>query len=152
MQVHILNPNLIPKADFLAGYNLLYGTQPHADSVPILFPADPCLGNDDPHTGDEGNDPYHAYALEGAEAFYHPVGVITSADGPSVWMSSVSAAPGRSYSETNSFRESARLQLASQWFRVSDDVSDETVWSSTLGIDYDSANSAWMDAGSTTDP
>jgi len=152
MEAHILNPNLIPKNDFMDSCHDLYSTQTNADSVPIAFPNDPLLGNDDLGYFAQDNNPYSPWHDPSKPIVDHEIGFIASADGPSVWMTDIAAASGRTYRQTDSFREFARLQLPSKWFRISENIE----WSTTLKIEYDPAsipqNPKWKNNGSTTTP
>jgi hypothetical protein len=152
MQVHMRNPQGIPKIDFPGTYPSPYSGQPQADSIPIFFPSDSLVGNDDAGASDENNNPYAQYSDPAKPALHHNVGFITSTDAPSIWMSDIAADQGRTFEETDSFREFARLQLPSKWFRISEDVE----WSTTLKIKYSVSstpqNPNWDNDGSTSTP
>jgi len=144
MQIRIKNPDSIPHDDFLSGFNSLYDGQPKNDSTPVAFPGNPVVGNDDVFPEWKNNNPYQQFAEPGHEPLHHDIGSITSADGPFSVMSSISAAPGRTYEETDSFREFARLQLPSGWFRISENLE----WNIALKIKCDQNSNQWTDDGS----
>ncbi len=154
MKITIKNPGLIPWSNFSYDQNDLDATQQpaaQAISVPIQFPTDPVMGNDDvgreDHVAvDEDNYPYlkcNKFLLK------HEIGQVTSVDMPNSYISNVAGTENMEYEELDHFREFVRLKLPphpdnenSGWFRVSDYVD----WKFEMKLKFVAGK--WQDNGS----
>ena len=116
VQYRIVNPGLKPKGKFSSGFGTLYDTQPNADSIPIPFPTDDVIGNDDSSFADEDDDPYNA----ATGILAHAIGEISSHDTPTTWIPEAGSSNGDTLEEYDYFGEFARLEIGSRWYRVSD--------------------------------
>jgi hypothetical protein len=109
----------------------LWTGQPVATATPESYPSDPALGNDDTTTTDpENNDPY----TNG--------GKIDAHDEPTTTMRNSTGANGDTFERRYHFIEFLRLNLGSQWLRISDDYP----W--RVHFKYKRVGGVWTDDGS----
>ena len=140
VKYRIVNPGLKPKGKFSSGFGSLYDGQPQADSIAVQFPTDTVIGNDDSGFGDEENHPYSA----ATGSIPHGVGEISSFDGPSIWIPEAGSSNGHTLEEHDLFGEFARLNIGSNWYRISSFVDWKTVAKLSM------QNGQWSDGGCST--
>lgn len=159
LEVTVINPNLIPKANFPALPE--YANQPKAQDVPVPFPNDPVEGNDDPGGAgllDEDSNPYAAFQDPTRPNLAHQIGQISCSDRPEIAFLNSMGVQGSTLAIVANFKEFARLNLIPKgtngadgegWYRIS----DHTLWHYVMAATYGehSAGSGifrWVDSGS----
>jgi hypothetical protein len=126
VRVKILNPNLYTKPQLSPNPGHIHDSQPAATDIPEDYPSTPIalidtIGNDDISTDDgppghgEDNDPYNI-----------DIGQLKGLDEPAAVMFDSTGSDGDTIEYRYHFREFARLNLGSTWYRISDPVAWRT--------------------------
>lgn len=140
VKIKIINPQLYPvtKLSKIAG-NLL-DNQPLAEDIPVLYPSDITIGNDDTSSlDDEDNNPYEKCELPNA---IHEVGEIASTDRPSALMRNSTGIDGDKFEDRYHFGEFTRLLVGDKWY-VTSEMFD---W--RMHVKFIRITGAWEDDGS----
>jgi hypothetical protein len=159
LEVTVVNPNLIPKANFPELPE--YANQPKAQDVPVPFPNDPVQGNDDPGgVGflDEDANPYVAFQDQIRVDLSHQIGQISCNDRPEFTFLNSMGIQGSILSIVANYKEFARLNLVAAgnnaadgegWYRISDHMLWHHVMAATYGEHpTGSGTFRWVDSGS----
>lgn len=117
-------------ADLVSGW-VLDNIQPGVN-IPVSYPTDDTLGNDDYRTDDEDDDPYNGP---------YP-GKLQGADIPAWGMRNTTGVDGDTFEQRLHAQEFARLELLGSWFRISDFV----LW--RFHEKFEHVNGAWVNNGS----
>ena len=117
IKAKVINPHLYGPTDLDEVPGTLWNNQTVASDIPVSFPSDDRIGNDDTSTGDEDNDPYSASSKLNNT---HAVGEITSTDAPNQLMRHSTGADGDSFELRYHFREFSRILIGDEWYRCSD--------------------------------
>ncbi|MEM0965542.1 MAG: hypothetical protein AAGJ81_05280, partial [Verrucomicrobiota bacterium] len=139
-RVKILNPHRYPveRLDIIPGF--LWDNQPIEEDIPVTFPDDERVGNDDGDTGDEDNNPYQS---TDRSMLAHGIGEISSFDIPVNPFRNSTGSDGDTFEIRYHFGEFSRLLIGSDWYRISDYLD----WRIHFKIEKE--NGVWIDDGST---
>ncbi len=139
LRLKILNPNGIAKSWFPKVKGPVFDGQPKMDVIVAEFPNDGKVGNDDPYTTGQDNNPYLATRKENLA---HGKGEISSTDIPNTYMFGEAGNEGDTYEMRAQFGEFARLLIGGNWYKIS----DYTNWK--LHMKFLHANFLWHNNGS----
>jgi len=138
----VLNPSLYTKDHLPRMIGTCWDKQPSAEDIPVSYPADLRLGNDDALTEDEENNPYKT--CESAD-LAHAVGEITSLDSPRIVLRNSTGVDGNTFEIREHFGEFARLLIGGTWFRISEPFE----W--RVHFKFKRVSGAWVNDGSDSD-
>ncbi len=159
LEVTVVNPNLIPKANFPELPE--YANQPKVQDVPIPFPNDLVQGNDDPGGAgflDEDSNPYVAFQDQLRPDLTHQIGQISCSDRPEFKFLNSMGVQGSTLAIVANFKEFARLNLIPEgkdagdgegWYRIS----EHSLWHHVMAATYGehptgSGTFRWVDSNS----
>jgi len=108
----------------------LLANQPLPEAVVLNSPSNDAEGNDDWSPDEDSGNPYEAFTSVGTPEDSHAIGELTSTDRPSSSISDSGFAINETFEEKDSFREFARLNIGTKWYRISDFVN----WHFTLKV------------------
>ncbi len=141
IKAKVLNPKLYGKDKLDDVPGVLWNAQPTAQDIPVAFPGDGRIGNDDTTVGDEDCDPY---ASSSATHKSHAIGEISSTDFPNQLLRNSTGSDGDTFELRYHFGEFSRILIGNNWYRVSDFFD----WRAHFKLKRQTG--AWADDGSDT--
>ncbi|NJK91146.1 MAG: hypothetical protein HC904_04505 [Blastochloris sp.] len=117
IKAKVLNPHLYGKDKLDVVPGVLWDKQPIASDLPVSFPSDDRIGNDDTTPSDEENNPYAASTKSHNN---HGIGEITSTDAPNHLLRHSTGSDGQTFELRYHFGEFARVMIGNRWYRCSD--------------------------------
>jgi hypothetical protein len=117
IRAKVLNPHLYGKDKLDVVPGVLWNNQPITSDLPVSFPSNELIGNDDTTPGDEENNPY---AASSKSHNAHAIGEITSTDAPNHLLRHSTGSDGHTFELRYHFGEFARVLIADRWYRCSD--------------------------------
>lgn len=110
IRIKVFNPNLFTKDQLDRVFGAVWDNQPVAVDIPASYPLDEVKGTDDTSVIDEDNDPYSEPDISNLTSFDIPLNLMKHSIGIA----------GDTFEFRVQFREFVRLEIGTQWQRISD--------------------------------